>query len=236
MASLNISNDLIDKVKYDPQGLVTAIIQDYRDGRVLMVAYMNRESLAKTIETGQTYFYSRSRQTLWHKGETSGHVQYVKDLEIDCDGDALLFQVEQVGVACHEGLRSCFRSPDLEAQEGDRKNQDLEAEKSIDSIDREKNKEKRDIGLVLTGLSQVIADRQKEMPEGSYTTYLFTKGQDKILKKIGEEAAEVIIASKNHANEEIIYESCDFLYHLLVLLREHNIELSDLAQELDKRR
>ncbi|KAB2952664.1 bifunctional phosphoribosyl-AMP cyclohydrolase/phosphoribosyl-ATP diphosphatase HisIE [Heliorestis acidaminivorans] len=224
MAPLKIAKEKLEKVKYDPQGLVTAIIQDYQDGRVLMVAYMNQESLEKTIETGQTYFYSRSRQSLWHKGETSGHIQIVKSMEIDCDGDALLFQVEQVGVACHEGIRSCFRPVDSSQP------------MSTEVTEQATQDQKAELGEVLAGLSQVIAQRKEEMPEGSYTTYLFTKGQDKILKKIGEEAAEVIIASKNNEAEELIYESCDLLYHLLVLLRHQNIELSDLAQELNKRR
>lgn len=233
MARLNVDPKFLDELKFDAHGLIPVIIQDYTDGRVLMVAYMNRESIEKTLETGQTHFYSRSRQELWHKGATSGHFQHVKSLEVDCDRDALLWQVEQIGAACHEGLRSCFRGTAGKTDEETTLTIQTEdgSNGSVNNAERQKN-----IGWILEELATVIASRKKEMPEGSYTTYLFTKGQDKILKKVGEEAAEVIIGAKNNSRNEIVYECSDLIYHLLVLLRHYDIELAEIAQELNKRR
>ncbi|ABZ85551.1 histidine biosynthesis bifunctional protein hisie [Heliomicrobium modesticaldum Ice1] len=225
MARLNVAPSFIDELKFDAHGLIPAVIQDAASGRVLMVAYMNRESIAKTLETGQTHFYSRSRKELWHKGATSGHFQQVTAVEYDCDRDCLLWQVEQVGAACHEGSFSCFRGIGEVAGKG-----------AVDSAESVAGAGGSRIGAILEDLAAVIASRQKEMPEGSYTTYLFTKGQDKILKKVGEEAAEVIIASKNNERGEIVYEASDLIYHLLVLLRYHEIELDQIAEELKRRR
>lgn len=205
-----------ETIKYDAHGLVPAIVQDDATGTVLMLAYMNKESLAKTLATGVTWFYSRSRKRLWQKGETSGHVQKVKDIYYDCDADALLVKVEQTGVACHEGTFSCF-------------SRRLGGEKSAAAQHSEPSG-------ILSDLYQVILDRKKNPQEGSYTTYLFAKGQDKILKKVGEEAAETIIAAKNQNKGEIIYEMADLWYHCLVLLAHHGITPGELLAELQRRR
>lgn len=211
----------MEKIKFDQQGLVPAVVQDIASGTVLMLAYMNAESLQKTLATGVTWFYSRSRQSLWQKGETSGHVQKVKEIYYDCDGDTLLVKVEQTGAACHEGTFSCF-SCRLDGGETDR--------------DTTAAADYRPAMTVLYELYNVINDRKANPKEGSYTTYLFTKGRDKILKKVGEEAAETIIASKNAAREEILYEMADLWYHCLVLLAHHDITPTELLAELRSRR
>ncbi|MHB1127575.1 MAG: bifunctional phosphoribosyl-AMP cyclohydrolase/phosphoribosyl-ATP diphosphatase HisIE [Bacillota bacterium] len=211
----------LDKILFDDRGLVPAIVQDASTNEVLMMAYMNRESLVKTLESGRTWFYSRSRQQLWLKGETSGHFQHVQEIIYDCDGDTLLVRVEQVGVACHEGDRTCFHNQLAVTEAVDN---DLTGELSPS------------LARVMEEVYGVILDRKRTLPEGSYTTYLFQKGQDKILKKVGEEAAEVIIASKNNDVREIRYEAGDLLYHLMVLLANHGITLEDIAGELAKRR
>ena len=209
---------MIERIKFDEQGLVPAIVQDATNGTVLMLAYMNRESLTKTLETGTTWFYSRSRQELWNKGVTSGHVQTVKELFYDCDGDTLLVKVEQTGASCHEGTYSCFSRRFGEAEST------LTERPQI-------------LGAaVLPELFSVLEDRRDNPQEGSYTSSLFAKGEDRILKKIGEEAAETIIAAKNHSQGEVIYEMADLWYHCLVLLAAHNISLSELMDELAKRR
>ena len=209
---------MLERIKFDQQGLVPAIVQDATNGTVLMLAYMNRESLAKTLETGTTWFYSRSRQELWNKGATSGHVQMVKELLYDCDGDTLLVKVEQKGAACHEGTYSCFSRRFGEAEPTQTERPALAATE------------------VLTELFAVLEDRRQNPQQGSYTSSLFAKGEDRILKKIGEEAAETIIAAKNHSQGEVIYEMADLWYHCLVLLAAHNISLSELMEELAKRR
>ena len=198
-------------------GLIPAIVQDAETKDVLMLAYMNRESLAKTIETGTTWFYSRSRQELWNKGATSGHMQHLREMYYDCDGDTLLVKVEQVGAACHEGTFSCFS----------RKFGDAESTQTDRPVTPED---------VLPELYEVIEDRRQNPVEGSYTHSLFEKGQDKILKKVGEEAAETIIASKNNSQGEVIYEMADLWYHCLVLLAWHGVGLEELLSELGKRR
>jgi phosphoribosyl-ATP pyrophosphohydrolase/phosphoribosyl-AMP cyclohydrolase len=213
---------MIDNIKFDDRGLVPAIIQDYKSGQVLMLAYMNEESLQKTIESGQTWFYSRSRQELWHKGATSGNTQEVKNIRYDCDGDTILVKVEQTGVACHTGNYSCFYRGINEQDD--------------EIFNPEKIYGGQESAAILYELYELIKSRQKEMPEGSYTTYLFDKGIDKILKKVGEESAEVIIAAKNRVKGEVLYESADLVYHLLVLLVEQGVELSDLFAELRARR
>ncbi|WP_425058070.1 Histidine biosynthesis bifunctional protein HisIE [Sporomusa carbonis] len=211
-------------IKYDASGLVPAIVQDEASGTVLMLAYMNAEALAKTLETGVTWFYSRSRRALWQKGETSGHVQAVKEIYYDCDADAVLVKVNQTGAACHEGTFSCF-SRRLDADAG-------QAEKLVDPD----KVYARPLSGILHELYHVINDRKHNPKEGSYTSYLFEKGQDKILKKVGEEAAETIIASKNNSKDEILYEMADLWYHCLVLLANHDITPSELLGELKKRR
>lgn len=202
-------SEAIGRLKYDENGLIPAIIQDVKTGTVLMLAYMNEESLKKTLEEGRTWFYSRSRQELWPKGETSGNIQQVEAIYYDCDADTLLVQVQQTGVACHQGTFSCFTQKILE-----------------------KGKAVSSNWAVLSWLEDLVKERYEEKPAGSYTTYLFEKGIDKILKKVGEEATEVVIAAKGGREEEIIYETADLFYHLLVMLRDRNVELEKIWEEL----
>ncbi|TDF97021.1 bifunctional phosphoribosyl-AMP cyclohydrolase/phosphoribosyl-ATP diphosphatase HisIE [Paenibacillus piri] len=206
-------------IQWDAGGLVPAIVQDAASKDVLMMAYMNRDSLRLTLESGETWFWSRSRQELWHKGATSGHIQKVKSLKYDCDGDTLLVMVDQTGPACHTGQYSCFFN-EVPVQGGQA------AEVAAAGVDR---------FAMLSRLESVIAQRDAERPEGAYTTYLFEKGIDKILKKVGEETAEVIIAAKNRDNDELRYESSDLIFHLMVLLREAKLPLDDVMRELDRR-
>ncbi len=230
--------DMTDNLKFDDKGLIPAIAQDCRTDEVLMLAWMNAESLRKTLETGRVHYFSRSRQSLWLKGETSGHFQQLRSISYDCDCDTLLLKVEQTGAACHTGHRSCFFSK-FEAE-------GLKAEASEDgggaaaqgaSEPGENSSEggSADIG-VLKEVFGVIADRQAHPKEGSYTNYLFDKGLDKILKKIGEESSEVIIASKNGTKDEIKGEVSDLLYHVMVLLVERGMTLEDVCGELKGRR
>lgn len=191
-------------VKFNQDGLVPAIAQDVGTGEVLMLAYMNEEALRLTKETGIAHYYSRSRQALWKKGETSGHIQEVKGIYYDCDGDAVLLKVNQIGAACHTGNYSCF----------------FNEEKGY-----------KDLSNTLKDLYKVIIDRKKNPKEGSYTQYLFDKGIDKILKKIGEEAAEVIIGAKND-KQELIYEASDLIYHLIVLLVNEGVTPAEIMEEL----
>ena len=202
----------IEQVKFDDKGLVPVVVQDVKTHAVLMVAYMNREALEKTLETGDMTYYSRSRQKLWRKGETSGHVQKLHELKLDCDGDTLLALVSQTGPACHTGRYSCFT-------------ESLYGEGAFSG----------GYGII-DELFAVIQDRKANPKEGSYTNYLFDKGIDKILKKVGEESAEVIIAAKNAAPDEIRYETADLLYHLLVMLCERGLTPAEVFAELEKRR
>ncbi|MHA6486847.1 bifunctional phosphoribosyl-AMP cyclohydrolase/phosphoribosyl-ATP diphosphatase HisIE [Bacillus cabrialesii] len=199
-----------DELRFNEDGLIPAIVQDAASKEVLTLAYMNKESYEKTLETKETWFYSRSRQELWHKGETSGNTQAVKGIRYDCDQDALIVLVEPSGPACHTGRYSCFTKEQTEEQAAGRFD-------------------------IMNELERVIAERQAEMPEGAYTTYLFREGVDKILKKVGEEASEVIIAAKNRDREELKWEAADLLYHLLVLLREQALPLDDVLDVLKKR-
>jgi phosphoribosyl-ATP pyrophosphohydrolase/phosphoribosyl-AMP cyclohydrolase len=199
----------IEKVKFDERGLVPAIVQDARTREVLTLAYMNRQSLVQTMATGQTWFWSRSRNELWHKGETSGNTQDVVSLAHDCDDDAIVVLVNPAGPACHTGARSCFA---LEREE----------QESSDGV--------------LQQLFEVIKSRQRERPEGSYTTYLFDKGLDKILKKVGEETAETIVAAKNDDPKQLVSETADLLYHLVVMLVARGVSLDDVRAELAQRR
>lgn len=213
------------EIKWNEAGLVPAIIQDANSKEVLMMAYMNRDSLGKSIETGETWFWSRSRGELWHKGATSGHTQRIVSMHYDCDGDTLLVRVEQKGAACHTGSYSCFFNK-VEGIAGKGAGAADEALAAVPAGDR---------FAMLNQLEAVIAQRYAERPEGAYTTYLFEKGVDKILKKVGEEAAEVIIAAKNNDKDELRYEASDLIFHLLVLLREQGLPLDDLMAELGRR-
>jgi len=205
-------------LKFDERGLIPAIVQDYRTGEVLMMAYMNAESLAQTLGTGKATYYSRSREQLWVKGETSGNFQLVKSITADCDADCLLIKVEQTGAACHTGNYSCFYR---KVENGE-----------LSEMDKTSGGKSG----VLYDVSSVIADRRANPKEGSYTNYLFEKGIDKILKKVGEETAETIIAAKNNDKSEITYETADLLYHLMVMLADRGISLDDVFDELEKRR
>lgn len=202
-----------DDFKLTDNGLIPAIVQDYRTGEVLMMAYMNRESYEMTIKTGRMTYYSRSRQELWLKGETSSHFQYVKSLMLDCDNDTILAKVRQVGAACHTGNRSCFFK-------------ELAKKEYIATNPL----------TVLTDDFNIIMERKRKPKEGSYTNYLFNKGIDKILKKCGEEASEIIIAAKNPDAEELKYEIADFLYHMMVLMAECGLDWDDITKELVNRR
>lgn len=203
--------DFADMKKLD-NGLVPVIVQDYKTNEVLMLAYMNEEAYNCTVSTGKMTYYSRSRQELWIKGETSGHYQYVKSLSIDCDDDTLLAKVKQIGAACHTGNRSCFYR-DLVKNEW----------------------EVEDNTNILEKIYATVMDRKLNPKEGSYTNYLFTKGIDKILKKCGEEATEIVIAAKNPDKTEIKYEIADFLYHVTVLMAECGIDWKDVFEELANR-
>ncbi|CAG7650339.1 bifunctional phosphoribosyl-AMP cyclohydrolase/phosphoribosyl-ATP diphosphatase HisIE [Paenibacillus allorhizosphaerae] len=211
---------LLAALRFDAQGLVPTVVQDAASKEVLMLAYMNEESLKRTVESGETWFWSRSRGELWHKGATSGHIQKVKALRYDCDGDTLLVSVDQTGPACHTGSYSCFTN---DVRAGFLAETSSEAAVSADRF------------AMLGKLESVIAQRDAERPEGAYTTYLFEKGVDKILKKVGEETAEVIIAAKNRDNDELRCETSDLIFHLMVLLRERKLPLDDVLAELDQR-
>ena len=203
----NILN--IDKLKFDDNGLIPAIIIDYYTKEVLTLAYMNKESLEISLKEGKTCFYSRSRKEFWRKGETSKNYQHIQSIKSDCDNDALVIEVIKDGPACHTGAESCF----------------------MNEIYQKENY--KDFSVYK--LYELIKGRKINMTEGSYTTYLFNSGIDKILKKIGEESSEVIIGAKNGSKEEIIYELSDLLYHSLVLMVEKNITLNDIKDELSKR-
>ncbi|PMQ02308.1 MAG: bifunctional phosphoribosyl-AMP cyclohydrolase/phosphoribosyl-ATP pyrophosphatase [Dictyoglomus sp. NZ13-RE01] len=199
-------DELVSLVRFDEKGLIPVIVQDYITGRVLMLAYMNKEALIKTIETKEAWYWSRSRKELWHKGETSGNIQKVKDIKIDCDGDTLLLMVEQIGVACHTGNFSCFF-------------------RGIKNLEEN----------FLFHLEEVIKDRKEKLPEGSYTAELFREGEERIFQKVGEEAIETVISGIKNKKEELIYEASDLLYHLLIALVSKDLSLRDIIKELIRR-
>lgn len=226
---------MIQNLKFDEHGLITAIVQDETTDEVLMVAYMNAESLARTMQTGQTWFWSRSRQELWNKGATSGHTQQVTDIRLDCDGDALLVRVNPNGPACHTGERTCFYRG---ANEAAAEKQSSNIQPSIQRAESPLavvNVAAMDLGILLQDLYRLIQERQDQRPEGSYTTYLFDSGLDKILKKVGEESAETIIAAKNEDRKLLSGEISDLLYHLLVLMVQREVSLQDILNELSHR-
>lgn len=222
MTEINQSVTL-SKIKWDDAGLVPAVVQDVQSKEVLMLAYMNKESLQLSVESGVTWFWSRSRNELWNKGATSGHTQRIVSMAYDCDGDTLLVKVEQKGPACHTGRYSCFFNP-VEV------NGNAAAASSSEAV-----KASEDRFAALGQLESIIAERYAERPEGSYTTYLFDKGVDKVLKKVGEEASEVIIAAKNQDNDELRSEVGDLIFHLMVLLRERGLPLDDVISEISSR-
>lgn len=199
--------------KLNSDGMIPVVVQDYKTGEVLMVAYMNEEAFNHTIKTGRMTYWSRSRDELWCKGDTSGHYQFVKSLTIDCDNDTLLAKVHQIGAACHTGNRSCFFTTIMKREYVD-----------------------ANPFTVLDDIYKTIIDRKKHPKEGSYTNYLFDNGIDKILKKCGEEATEMVIAAKNPDSEELKYEISDFLYHMMVLMAECDVTWSDIVKELANRR
>lgn len=199
---------MIEKIKFDENGLIPAIVQDDVTGKVLMLAYMNKEAFQKTLETKETWFYSRSRKELWNKGATSGNRQKVKSIALDCDQDAVLITVEPLGPACHTGEESCFHHV---VEEGNKKRE------------------------VIHDVIKIIEDRRTNPVEGSYTNYLFEKGIDKVLKKVGEEASEVIIGAKNNDKEEIKWEIADLVYHTLVLMNMTDVSISDIKEVLYER-
>ncbi|KAF6655005.1 bifunctional phosphoribosyl-AMP cyclohydrolase/phosphoribosyl-ATP diphosphatase HisIE [Paenibacillus polymyxa] len=226
---------ILDNVRWNEAGLVSAIVQDDATLQVLTLAYMNRESLKLSLESGEIWFWSRSRQELWHKGATSGNTQKISSIQLDCDGDALLVRVIPSGPACHTGAMSCF-SRDISvpgtavaAGAGNAGAQILGTPTNAISNASEGRFE------VLAQLEAIIKEREETRPEGAYTTYLFDKGVDKILKKVGEEASETIIAAKNKDNEELRLEVSDLIYHLLVLLQERKLPLDDVLAELNRR-
>lgn len=227
---LELLNDFSEiDFKFNSSGLMPAVVQDYNTKEVLMVAYVNEESLKLSLEKGETVFYSRSRQELWHKGETSGNTQEIKEIYYDCDQDTILFMVDPAGPACHTGKRSCFyrkMAEDVEYKAEEMKKKQKEAQKIENDLGEDQ---------IVDFLYDLILSRREEMPEDSYTTYLFEEGIDKILKKVGEESAEVIIASKNEPEQELIYESADLVYHMLVLLAERGITPAQIRRELKKR-
>jgi phosphoribosyl-AMP cyclohydrolase / phosphoribosyl-ATP pyrophosphohydrolase len=206
----------IEELKFDEKGLIPAIVQDVNTKEVLTLAYMNSVSLQKSLETRETWFYSRSRQELWHKGETSGHTQRIVEIKFDCDSDALVVLVEPNGPACHNGTTSCFNENLMESHE-------------ITSFSKLSDYQ------IVMNLEKLILKRFAERPEGAYTTYLFEKGVDKILKKVGEEASEVIIAAKNRDHEELKWEAADLIYHLLVLLQEQDLPFREVLSVLNER-
>jgi phosphoribosyl-ATP pyrophosphohydrolase/phosphoribosyl-AMP cyclohydrolase len=200
----------LSKLKFDERGLIPAIVQDVRTREVLTLAYMNAESFARTLETKETWFWSRSRNELWHKGETSGHTQKVVELLLDCDGDAIVVLVDPAGPACHTGAQSCFGNA---------------SSARLITTDQ-----------LLDRLYDLVKEREQTRPTGSYTTYLFNEGLDKILKKLGEESTETIVAAKNNEDERLISEVADLVYHLIVLLVARGISLDQIRAELGRRR
>ena len=199
--------------KWNEQGLAPAIVQDARTGQVLMLAWMNADAWQLSQETGEAHFWSRSRQSLWHKGETSGNIQHIVEIRLDCDEDAILLRVEPAGPACHTGERSCFFQP-------------------VGSVQSAVGTE----STVLNGLYRVILDRKQNPRPGSYTAQLFERGMTEIVKKVGEESVEVIVAALGQSDERLVSETADLLYHSLVLMAARGISVAQVEAELEKRR
>ncbi|WP_297456905.1 bifunctional phosphoribosyl-AMP cyclohydrolase/phosphoribosyl-ATP diphosphatase HisIE [Persephonella sp.] len=207
-----MDKSILEKIKFNSHGLVPVVTQSYYTGKVLMQAYANKEAIEKTIETGYATYYSRSRQELWVKGETSGNKQKVVKIKIDCDEDSVLYLVKDYGVACHTGEESCFyRDINL------------------------KKEEKPDAYEIFHALYEKVLERKTTKPEGSYVAKLFEKGSDKIIQKVGEEAIETVIALKNKDKDEIVYETADLIFHLIIALADTGIKLEDIQEELLRR-
>lgn len=207
----------IDELKFDANGLIPAVVQNKDTKEVLMVAYMNADTIKQTLETGRATFWSRSRKEVWVKGATSGNFMYAQELRVDCDGDCLVVLANPAGAACHTGNRSCFY-------------------RKVSNGELTDVEETEDLSAVVAEEEAVVRDRKRNPEEGSYTNYLFDKGEDKILKKVGEEAAEVVIAGKNRSREEIAYETADLMYHLTVMLVDNDMSWEDIYKEMKKRR
>lgn len=205
-----MEKEILSKIKFDEKGLVPVITQSYFTGRVLMQAYANKEAIEKTLDTGYATYFSRSRNSLWVKGETSGNKQKVVDVRVDCDGDSVLYLVKDYGVACHTGEESCF-------------------------FEKVSSNEKPDPYEILHKLYEKVDQRRRENPEGSYVAKMFQKGSDKIIQKVGEEAVETVIALKNKDKDEIVYESADLLFHLIMALVDAGVKLEDVQEELLRR-
>ena len=208
--------ELINTLKFDASGLIPAVVQNIETNEVLMVAYMNADTIKQTLETGRATFWSRSRQEVWVKGDTSGNYMYVEEVRVDCDCDCLVVLVNPAGPACHTGNRSCF----FRKIEDGKLVEDAKEQTKTDVFAREQ---------------AVVMDRKEHPEEGSYTNYLFDKGEDKILKKVGEEAAEVVIAGKNRDKDEISYETADLIYHLTVMLVDNGMTREDIYKEMERR-
>ncbi|MDO8447091.1 MAG: bifunctional phosphoribosyl-AMP cyclohydrolase/phosphoribosyl-ATP diphosphatase HisIE [Deltaproteobacteria bacterium] len=210
--------NILNEIKFDEKGLVPAIAQDYKTGEVLMMAYMDREAVEKTLSSGKAHYFSRSRNKLWLKGETSGHFQHIKGIYYDCDVDTILLKVEQVGAACHTGERSCFY-------------------REIETPFKNVEMPRRDVSTapILDSVYKVILERKKNPGERSYVSSLFSKGTDSILKKIGEEASELLISGKGGKREEVVYEMADLWFHSLVLLGQMDIATEEVYGELQRR-
>ena len=206
-------NEFLKEIKFDEKGLVPAVAYDVISGEVVMMAYMNEESIRMTLESGYCTYFSRSRQTLWKKGETSGHLQKLRSLKLDCDGDTILLEIEQEGAACHTGNKSCFY----------REYKDGEWVPA---------KENTAIARAMALEYGVVKNRAENPVEGSYTNYLLTKGVDKICKKVGEEATECVIAAKNRAYDELQWEAADLIYHMTVLLYEQGMSWDDVGEKM----
>lgn len=230
------------EIHFDEKGLIPAVVQDKNTGEVLMVAYMNKEALQKTLETKNAWFYSRKRRTLWQKGETSGNFQKVKEIFYDCDGDTLLLKVDPKGPACHTGNKSCFYRSLMAVTEdkgilkvedfGDKKNRE-ENNPENDSVRKKGHNSELEI---LEVLIDIIDSRFNELPQDSYVAKLYKGGRERILKKVGEEASEVIIASMSGEKSDTIYEAADLIFHLLIALRYDGISIQEIMEELKRRR
>ena len=214
-------NFKIEELKFDDRGLIPAIVQDASSGQVLMLAYMNSESLRRTLATRETWFWSRSRQVLWHKGETSGNTQTMVGITVDCDNDAVLLSVNTRGPACHTGKPSCFHN----RLDGDEVSSSVAGPSESSALD-----------LTLEDLYSLLASRYRDRPQGSYTTQLFDAGLEKILAKVDEESQETVVAGRSETNQRLVEETSDLLYHLLVLLVQRGVTLSEVREELARRR